>query len=40
MKIIIAGLDKYNYEENEIPYCCVVPTIPKLYILHVRHRFY
>jgi len=39
MKIIIAGLDKYNYEENEIPYCCVVPTIPKLYILHVRHRF-
>jgi hypothetical protein len=39
MKIIIAGLDKYNYEENEILYCCIVPAIPKLYILHVRHRF-
>jgi hypothetical protein len=26
MKIIIAGLDKHNYEENEMPYCRVVPV--------------
>jgi hypothetical protein len=41
MKIIIAGLDKYNlsihYEENEMLYCGVVPVVPKLFILPVRH---